>query len=140
MQAAGHDPPSGAGAASTPPNTMKTYQITLSSADVPYVMEAIALRAMSLQHEIQRQINETEQRLLQAQKPILVPQEAKVDAEVEAWHREIKKVAKAAKTGARAKKKAVLMQIIKDNPDLSTAEIARRAKVSYVTAAKSRKA
>lgn len=140
MQAAGHDTPIGAGAASTPPNTMKTYQITLSSADVPYVLEAIGLRAMSLQHEIQRQINETEQRLLQAQKPIVVPQGAKVDAEVEAWHREIKKVAKAAKTGARAKKKAVLMQIIKDNPDLSTAEIARRAKVSYVTAAKARKA
>lgn len=119
---------------------MKTYQITLSSADVPYVMEAIALRAMSLQHEIQRQINENEQRLLQAQKPIVVPQESKVDAEVEAWHKEIKKAAKTAKSGSRAKKKAALMQIIKENPDLSTAEIARRAKVSYVTAHKARKA
>ena len=119
---------------------MKTYQITLSSVDLPYVLEAIGLRAMSLQHEIQRQIHETEQRLLQAQKPIVVPQEPKADPEVEAWHKEIQKVAsKTAKTGSRAKKKAFLMKLIKENPNLSTAEIARRAGVSYVTAYKARK-
>lgn len=125
---------------------MKTYQITLSSVDIPYVLEAIGLRAMSLQHEIQRQIQETEQRLLETQKPIVVPQEPKekvsVDAEVEAWHKEIKKVAKKSttKTSSRAKKKAHLLKLIKENPDLPTAEIARRAGVSYVTAYKARKA
>lgn len=117
---------------------MKTYQITLSSADVPYVLEAIALRAVSLQHEIQRQINETEQRVVAPQNPIVVS-ENKVDAEVEAWHKEIKKVAKKA-SGSRAKKKANLLKIIKENPDFSTAEVARRAGVSYVTAYKARKA
>ena len=122
---------------------MKTYQITLSSVDIPYVLEAIGLRAMSLQHEIQRQIQETEQRLLETQKPIVVPQapaQITPDAEVEAWHKEIQKVAsKTAKTGSRAKKKAFLMKLIKENPNLSTAEIARRAGVSYVTAYKARK-
>lgn len=123
---------------------MKTYQITLTSADIPYVLEAIGLRAMSLQHEIQRQIQETEQRLLETQKPIVVPQapaQITPDAEVEAWHKEIQKVAKkSTKTGSRAKKKAHLLKLIKENPDLSTAEIARRAGVSYVTAHKARKA
>lgn len=116
------------------------YNISISQADLPYVIEAIGLRAMTIQESIRAQVRaEEEARIRKADeerraamsdpfddKPIIVPPTLK---EV------IGKV-------TREEKRDGLMRVLKAKgaDDLTTAEIARRAGVSYVTAAKARKA
>ena len=109
---------------------MKTYQITISSVDLPYVLEAIGLRALSLQQSIQSQVQAAEK--IETSQPIVVPK----DPETKQWLKEIEKVA----GGSRKEKRDRLMKLIKAHPELTTAEIARRAGVSYLTAHKARKA
>lgn len=116
---------------------MKNYQITISGGDVPYILEAIGLRAISLQQSIRMQIEEVEARARQAEQPktitissdpIAIPEKTKEEPNV--------------KTVSRKSKRAALMRVLrsKNATDLSTAEIARRAGVSYVTAMKARHA
>ena len=119
---------------------MKNYQITITGTDVPYLIEAIGLRALSLQRSIQMQVEEIEAKARQAieqpktitiaAEPIVVPKEAKVEAP------------EPKEKISRKAKRAILMRILraKGAEDLSTAEIARRAGVSYVTAMKARHA
>lgn len=137
---------------------MKTYQISISSADLPYVMEAITLRALTLQQSINNQIvafEEAERKRqdearraalpdpfendmdipvtkVELTKPIIVP---KAPTDISEHIKEVAKV-------SRKQKRAALMRILKakSSADLSTAEIARRAGVSYVTAHKARAA
>ena len=140
---------------------MKTYQISISAADLPYVMEAITLRAMTLHQSIQNQIialeEEDRKRQDEARRAALpdpfdepiVPKELLPAAQIK--HAEdlekhvISDVDKATEKKApvsRKYKRAMLMRVLKSKnaADLSTAEIARRAGVSYVTAHKARAA
>lgn len=116
---------------------MKTYNISITSADLPYIMEAIKLRALNLQQAIAQQMVAADdyerQKEAEARRaampdpfadPIVVP---KGDKKPEV---------------SRKEKRAGLIKLIKskEGATLSTAEIARRAGVSYVTAHKARAA
>lgn len=95
---------------------MKTYQITVTAADLPYIIEAIGLRALTLQQAIQTQCAQPE-----IKSEIVVPPEAPK------------------KRTRKSSKRDAVLKILAKNPNISTAELARRAEVSYVTAAKARK-
>lgn len=132
---------------------MKSYNLIVKKEDFSYIVAAIALRAEVLQDSLRLQMHELEekerrqaeeairaklpdpfdddlsipQKKMETNKPIVVPKAAP----------QIEKPA-----ASRKQKRAALMRILKSkgSADLSTAEIARRAGVSYVTAHKARAA
>ncbi len=127
------------------------YNISISQADLPYVIEAIGLRAMTIQESIRAQVRaEEEARIRKADeerraalpdpfddKPIIVPptfKEVVETSKAQTIH------ADAVAKPSRKEKRAALMRVLKSKgaADLTTAEIARRAGVSYVTAMKAR--
>lgn len=126
---------------------MKNYQISFSYADLPYVMEAITMRALTLQQSIQDQIVASDQEDIKRREeerraalPDPFAEEFEIkDTEIIITSDEIKPEKPAV---SRKQKRAALMRILKSkgSADLSTAEIARRAGVSYVTAHKARAA
>jgi len=127
---------------------MSTYNLLVHQQDIGFLLEAIDLRARFLKdmivHEIQA-VEEERARKRDAERraalpdplaePIVVPKEVTQVTPAQVEHAE-------AIEPSRKQKRATLMRIIKGKnaAELSTAEIARRAGVSYVTAHKARKA
>lgn len=143
---------------------MKSYTLIVKKEDFPYIVAAIALRAEVLQDSLRLQMHELEEKErrqaeeamraklpdpfdddmkipakkveLNLSKPIIVPKQLTEVTPAQEKH------AKAMEPVSRKAKRAALMRILKakGSADLSTAEIARRAGVSYVTAHKARAA
>ncbi len=129
---------------------MDTYNIYITQADLPYVIEAIGLRAVTIQESIRSQVKILEE---QHRRQIEDQQRRKAEEERRAampdpfepaptFQELIATAQPKEKQPSRKQKRATLMRILKGKgaADLSTAEISRRAGVSYVTAAKARKA
>lgn len=134
---------------------MSTYNILVHEQDVGFLIEAIDLRARFLKDMIRadvQAINEERARQRDAErraalpdpfeqdKPIIVPKEVIEVSPAQVVHAEA--ASKDIARGSRKAKRAALMRILKSkgSAELTTAEIARRAGVSYVTAHKARAA
>ncbi len=120
---------------------MNNYHLSFVETDIPYIIEAIGLRSIMLQESIRMQvknIEETRRRDADAERRAALPDpfDAKEPITIKASEpqQEEKK--------SRKQKRAALMRVLnsKASAELSTAEIARRAGVSYVTAMKARAA
>lgn len=102
---------------------MNTLTFTISKEDFPFLIAALSQRHDTLQGSLIMQARDAERR----QEQIVVPQQAPKAAPV-------KKAAKA----PLAQRRALLQKLAKTN--ISVAELARQAGVSYVTAQKARNA
>lgn len=136
---------------------MDTYNIYITQADLPYVIEAIGLRAVTIQESIRsqvkileeqhrRQIEDQQRRKAEEERRAAMPdpfeQTPTFQELIEVSKAQVEHAKAVEKQPSRKQKRATLMRVLKGKgaADLSTAEIARRAGVSYVTAMKARKA
>jgi response regulator of citrate/malate metabolism len=122
---------------------MNLVHLTISEADLPFLMEAINLRSMSLQEELRCQVIEQRQRLEAKQEAERKAKLAEVTPAQTIHIDAISPLEKAITVTEEAKpslaeRRAALKKLLstKEGRALSIAEIARQTGVSYVTARK----
>jgi len=120
---------------------MNLVHLTISEADLPFLMEAINLRSMSLQDELRRQVIEQRQRLEAKQEAERKAKLAQVTP-AQTIHIDATSPLEEAKSPLAERplreRRAALKKLLstKEGRFLSIAEVARRTGVSYVTARK----
>lgn len=125
---------------------MSTYQLLVHQQDIGFLLEAIDLRARFLKDMIQQDVRATdEERARQRDaEQRRKEDEARRAAMPDPFETQIivKPDPAPAKVPTRKQKRVAMIKLIKSSAaeDLTTAEIARRAGVSYATAHKARKA